>query len=164
MSSEIAMPAYQIRRMTMADVPRVHVLEMETFSTPWSEQSFRDEMEKNRCARYLVAEAKGGLWAYAGAWMILEEGHITNVAVKKEERGKGLGKAITKELMQYAANLGVQYMTLEVRKSNQVAQEMYKSLGFMQLGVRKRYYEDNGEDALLMVCQQMPAVQEGFEE
>ena len=62
----------------------------------------------------------------------------------------------------YAANLGVQYLTLEVRKSNLAAQSMYKSLGFIELGVRKRYYEDNGEDAYLMVCQNLPPVQEDF--
>lgn len=156
--------AYIIRRMTAADVDQVHALEAATFVDPWSRESFQDEMEKNCCARYLVAERDGIILAYAGAWMILEEGHITNVAVTPSERGKGLGKAITAALMQYAANLGVQYMTLEVRKSNLVAQSLYQSLGFQTLGVRKRYYENNGEDALLMVCQQMPSVQEDFEE
>ncbi|MEA5013680.1 MAG: ribosomal protein S18-alanine N-acetyltransferase [Candidatus Limiplasma sp.] len=156
--------AYQIRRMTAGDVDQVHALEAATFSTPWSRESFLDEMEKNQCARYLVAEREGKILAYAGAWMIFEEGHITNVAVAADQRGRGLGKAITRALMQYAANLGVQYMTLEVRKSNLVAQGLYQSLGFAALGVRKRYYEDNGEDALLMVCQEMPPIQEDFEE
>jgi ribosomal-protein-alanine N-acetyltransferase len=155
---------YLIRRMTAADVDQVHALETATFPDPWSRDSFREEMEQNRCARYLVAERDGMIVAYAGAWMILEEGHITNVAVAASERGKGLGKAITAALMQYAANLGVQYMTLEVRKSNLVAQGLYQGLGFAALGVRKRYYENNGEDALLMVCQEMPEVQEEFEE
>ena len=77
-------------------------------------------------------------------------------------RGRGVGKGITRALMQYAANLGVQYLTLEVRKSNLIAQSMYKSLGFIELGVRKRYYEDNGEDAYLMVCQNLPPGQEDF--
>ncbi len=155
---------YNIRRMVLADVPQVHQLEEETFATPWSLQSFQDEMEKNPCARYLVAEQEGKIIAYAGAWMVFEEGHITNVAVAKEWRGQGIGKALTAALQQYAANLGVQYMTLEVRKSNVAAQKLYEQLGFVALGLRKRYYEDNGEDALLMVCQNMPEVQEGFEE
>ena len=77
-------------------------------------------------------------------------------------RGRGIGTMVTQALMQYAANMGVQYMTLEVRKSNLVAQSMYKGLGFIELGVRKRYYEDNGEDAYLYVCQNMPEVQEDF--
>lgn len=156
--------AWHIRRMITEDVDQVHALEAATFSTPWSRESFWEEMEQNKCARYLVAELEGEIVAYAGAWMIFEEGHITNVAVAQSHRGKGLGKAITQALMQYAANLGVQYMTLEVRKSNLAAQGLYQSLGFLALGVRKRYYEDNGEDALLMVCQHMPPVREDFEE
>ncbi|MDD3214255.1 MAG: ribosomal protein S18-alanine N-acetyltransferase [Eubacteriales bacterium] len=153
-----------IRRMTLADVTQVHEIEQATFPVPWSRQSFVDEMERNACARYLVAEENGEIIAYAGAWMIFDEGHITNVAVRKDQRGKGIGKAIMAALMQYAANLGVRYMTLEVRKSNTVAQELYKSFGFIRLGVRKQYYEDNGEDALLLVCDQMPPVEEDFSE
>lgn len=152
------------RRMTLEDVDAVYAIEQATFSTPWSRQSFVDEMTTNKCARYVVAEEDGQVIAYAGAWLVFEEGHITNIAVKAEERGRGVGSAVTRALMQYAANMGVQYLTLEVRKSNLAAQRMYKSLGFLELGVRKRYYEDNGEDAYLMVCQDMPPVQEDFEE
>ena len=156
--------SYTIRRMTLEDVPQVHAIELATFPTPWSEQSFIDEMTKNVCARYMVAEQDGAILAFAGAWMILDEGHITNIAVAQEHRGRGIGKAVTEALKQYAANLGVQYMTLEVRKSNLVAQSMYKGLGFIELGVRKRYYEDNGEDALIMVCDHMPEADPDFEE
>ena len=152
------------RRMTLEDVDAVYAIEQATFSTPWSRQSFVDEMTTNKCARNVVAEEDGQVIAYAGAWLVFEEGHITNIAVRAEERGRGVGSAVTRALMQYAANMGVQYLTLEVRKSNLAAQKMYKSLGFLELGVRKRYYEDNGEDAYLMVCQDMPPVQEDFEE
>ncbi len=153
-----------IRRMTLEDVTAVHAIEQATFSTPWSRQSFLDEMQRNACARYLVAEENGEIIGYGGAWMIFEEGHITNVAVRKEHRGKGIGRALMQALMQYAANLGVQYMTLEVRKSNEPALNLYKSLGFLKLGVRKQYYEDNGEDALLLVCDQMPPMEADFSE
>ena len=84
--------------------------------------------------------------------------------MRQELRGKGLGRLLTEGLKQYAANLGVVYMTLEVRRSNIVAQNLYKSLGFIQVGVRKKYYEDNGEDALFMVCDKMPPADEDFEE
>ena len=153
-----------IRRMCLADVPQVHAIESATFAEAWSQESFVHEMTDNPCARYLVAENEGELLAYGGAWLVFEEGHITNIAVKESARGKGIGKKLTRSLMQYAANLGVQYMTLEVRRSNVIAQGMYKSLGFIELGVRKRYYENNGEDALLMVCQEMPPVEEDFSE
>ena len=152
------------RRMTLEDVPQVHEIELKTFHTPWSYQSFVDEMTTNKCARYIVAEEDGKVLGYAGAWLIFDEGHITNIAVDEAYRGRGIGIGVTQALMQYAANMGVQYMTLEVRKSNVVAQNMYKKLRFIELGVRKRYYEDNGEDAYLYVCDHMPEIQEDFEE
>ena len=152
------------RRMTLDDVPQVHQIELATFHTPWSYQSFVDEMTTNKCARYVVAEEDGKVLAYAGAWLIFDEGHITNIAVTAEARGRGIGKGVTRALMQYAANMGVQYMTLEVLRSNTGAQNMYKGLGFIELGVRKRYYEDNGEDAYLYVCQNMPEIDPDFTE
>lgn len=152
------------RRMTLEDVPQVHEIELKTFHTPWTYQSFVDEMTTNQCARYVVAEEDGKILGYAGAWLVFDEGHITNIAVDEAARGRGIGTAVTKALMQYSANMGVQYMTLEVRKSNLVAQGLYRKLGFIELGVRKRYYEDNGEDAYLYVCQNLPEVQEDFAE
>ena len=152
------------RRMTLADAEAVHAIEVETFPEPWSLQSFQEEMARNACARYIVAEEDGVVLGYAGAWLILDEGHITNVAVTKSRRGEGIGEALMRALMQYAANMGVQYMTLEVRKTNLIAQALYRKLRFIQLGVRKRYYEDNGEDALLYVCQEMPEAKENFTE
>ena len=158
MASEII-----IRRMTMADVDGVAAVEAATFPTPWSRDAFASEM-KNVAARYLVAEKDGKIIGFAGAWIILDESHITNIAVYKEERGQGIGRKLSEGLMQYLSNLGAAYATLEVRKSNEVAQNLYKSLGFIKLGVRKRYYEDNGEDALIMVCDHMPEADPDFEE
>lgn len=152
-----------IRRMTLADVDGVAAVEAATFPTPWSREAFVSEM-KNVAARYLVAERDGVVIGYAGAWIILDESHITNIAVLQAERGKGIGRALTAGLMQYLSNLGAAYATLEVRKSNEVAQNLYKSLGFIKLGVRKRYYEDNDEDALIMVCDHMPDAEADFEE
>lgn len=154
---------YTIRRMTLADVDGVAAVEAATFPTPWSRDAFESEM-KNVAARYLVAEKDGQVIGYAGAWIIIDESHITNIAVLKEHRGQGIGRALTAGLMQYLSNLGAAYATLEVRKSNAVAQSLYVSLGFIKLGVRKRYYEDNGEDALIMVCDHMPEADPDFEE
>lgn len=152
-----------IRRMTMADVDGVAAVEAATFPTPWSRDAFASEMN-NVAARYLVAEKDGKIIGFAGAWIILDESHVTNIAVYKEERGQGIGRKLTEGLMQYLSNLGAAYATLEVRKSNEVAQNLYVSLGFIKLGVRKRYYEDNGEDALIMVCDHMPEVDPNFVE
>lgn len=159
------MPEITIRRMTLADAPGVHAVEAATFAIPWSLQSFEEEMTRNACARYLVAETETGeIVGFAGVWIVIDEGHITNIAVREDYRGQGIGKRLTEELMQYAANLGVVYMTLEVRRSNLTAQHLYTSHGFIQVGVRKKYYEDNGEDAFFMVCDHMPPVDKDFEE
>lgn len=152
------------RRMTMADLDAVVAIEEATFPTPWSRDSFRQELERNVAARYLVAEKNGAVIGYAGAWIILDESHITNIAIAEKERGNGYGRVLTQALMQYLSNLGAAYATLEVRKSNIRAQNLYKSLGFIALGVRKRYYEDNNEDAIIMVCDHMPPADPDFEE
>ena len=153
-----------IRRMTLDDLDAVAEIEAATFPTPWSRDSFRQELERNVAARYLVAEMEGQVIGYAGAWIILDESHITNIAIEESRRGLGYGRALTTALMQYLSNLGAAYATLEVRRSNLRAQNLYKSLGFVELGVRKRYYEDNREDALIMVCDHMPAADPDFEE
>ena len=153
-----------IDRMTLQDVPAVHRIEEATFARPWSERDFEREMTSNPSARYLVARVGGEIVAYAGIWVILDESHITNIAVREDYRGRGIGKEITGALLQYAANLGAQYATLEVRVSNERARHLYEGYGFIKVGVRKRYYEDNQEDAYLMVNQNLPEAQEDFEE
>lgn len=158
------MPDFIIRRMTLADVDAVYAIERATFPRPWSREDFSREMTSNACARYLVAEWAGEILGYAGAWIVLDEAHITNIAVARARRGQGVGKALTRGLLQYAANLGVVYATLEVRRSNGVAQGLYKGLGFVYVGLRKRYYEDNGEDAFIFCCDHMPAADPDFEE
>ena len=159
------MADFTIRRMTVDDVDAVHAIEAATFATPWSRQSFYEEMTRNACARYLVAVLPDGqIVGFAGVWVVIDEGHITNIAVRKDCRGQGIGRALTAALMQYAANLGVVYMTLEVRRSNEIAQHVYLSHGFIQVSVRNKYYEDNGEDALFMVCDHMPPADPDFEE
>ena len=154
---------FVIRRMEAADVPSVHAIEEATFAVPWSLDSFEKELT-NPCARYLVAVKDGVVIGFAGVWLVLDEGHVTNIAIAESERGHGYGKALTLALLQYASNLGVAYVTLEVRRSNERAQNLYKQLGFISVGVRKRYYEDNQEDAYLMVNQNLPEAEEDFEE
>ena len=104
----------------------------------------------------------GRILGYAGAWVIMDECHITNIAVDSQARGKGLGRLLIEALMQYTSNLGAAWADLEVRVSNIPAIRLYESVGFFSVGKRKRYYEDNGEDAFLMVCQRMPAVNPDF--
>ena len=150
-----------VRRMTEEDLEDVARIEKETFPSPWSYQAFESEL-KNIAARYLVVELENRVIGYAGAWIILDESHVTNIAVDEAYRGKGIGRKLTEGLMQYLSNLGAAYATLEVRVSNERAQNLYKSLGFVTVGKRKKYYEDNQEDAYLMVCDKMPPVEEDF--
>ena len=150
------------RRMRAADVPAVHRIEELTFPQPWTEADFTYEVSQNPCARYMVVEKDGHVAGYAGARIVMEEGDITNVAIHPALRGMGLGKGVVAALLQYAANLGVQALTLEVRRGNLAAQHVYESLGFERFGVRKGYYTDNGEDAYLMVCTRMPAPDPNF--
>lgn len=153
-----------IRRMTLQDIPAVFAIECEAFALPWSQNALLSELTSNPVARYLVALAGGEIVGYAGIHIILDEGHITNIAIKNTLRKQGIGTQLLNALMQYASNLGVGYITLEVRVSNEAAIKLYKRAGFMKVHVRKKYYEDNGEDAYLMVCDQMPPAQEDFTE
>lgn len=158
------MPEYRIRRMTVADVDAVLAVDEAVFAKPWSRADFLREMEQNVVARYLVLTADDAVVGYAGAWIILDECHMTNIGLLPEHRGQGQGRRLMTALMQLLSNLGGSYITLEVRKSNTVAQSLYTSLGFLKLGVRKRYYEDNNEDALLLVCDKLPPADPDFEE
>ena len=153
-----------IRFMRLKDVDAVAAIEQATFARPWSRESFRQELTRNAVARYLVAEEEGKILGYAGAWVILDESHITNIAVQEEARGRGIGKRLTAELLQILSNIGACYDTLEVRVSNERAQNLYKSLGFVSVGKRKRYYEDNNEDAYLMVCEHLPDADPDYSE
>lgn len=153
-----------IRRMQYRDVRQVAAIEAAVFPRPWSEESFRREVQENVVARYLVAEKDGRILGYAGAWVVLDECHITNIAVREDARGQGWGRRLLESLMQYVSNLGASWADLEVRVSNIRAQHLYLQAGFVSVGRRKKYYEDNGEDAFLMVCQQMPPADPDFEE
>ena len=153
-----------IRFMRLKDVDAVADIEEATFARPWSRDSFRQEVTRNAVARYLVAEENGEILGYAGAWVILDESHITNIAVREDARGRGIGKKLTADLLQVLSNLGACYATLEVRVSNLRAQNLYKSLGFISVGKRKRYYEDNNEDAFLMVCEHLPEADPDYSE
>ena len=141
--------------MTAADVDAVCAIEDATFARPWSRASIENELT-NSCARYVVLRRGEETVGYAGMWLVIDEAHVTNVAIREDLRGRGLGKQLMQALIQLAADSGMIWMTLEVRRSNTVAQGLYRKLGFVDVGWRKRYYEDNGEDALLMGLEHLP--------
>ncbi len=139
-----------VREMREEDIDGIMEIEHGSFAIPWTKQDLIGELS-NTAARYFVLLEDGVVSAYAGTWLIIDEGHITNIAVHPDKRGKGYGTKVTSAMMQAAVDVGVQYMTLEVRVSNEPALALYKKLGFKKAGVRKKYYEDNGEDAYIMV-------------
>lgn len=138
------------REMTLDDLARVLEIEKGSFPTPWSQGAFISELKENRYAHYVVAEVDGTVTAYAGMWLILDEGHITNIAVHPDWRGRGIGDLLLTEMENRARARGMRAVTLEVRVSNDVAQNLYRKHHFMPTGIRKAYYTDNGEDALIM--------------
>ena len=124
---------------------------------PWSERSILHDLTENPVARWLVmTDEQEKVIAYAGMWLVMDEGHVCNIAVDPDYRGRGFGKQITQSLVELAKEEGMRLMTLEVRRSNSVAQALYHQLGFKDVGYRKRYYEDNKEDALIMFLEFYP--------
>lgn len=139
-----------IRKAEEADIKPMAELDKLCFAQPWSEESFRTEISENERAFYIVAEIEGALAGYAGLWAILDEGHITNVAVNPKFRRKGIGSAIVGTLLEVCEDSGLCSFTLEVRESNMGARLLYEKFEFKPAGVRKGYYTDNGEDAVIM--------------
>ncbi|MCG6796525.1 ribosomal protein S18-alanine N-acetyltransferase [Geobacillus sp. YHL] len=140
----------QFRPMTIHDIDEVVQVERASFTSPWSRESFYNELMYNRYAKYIVMVYNGRIIGYGGMWLVIDEAHVTNVAVLPQFRGQKLGEALMRRLMDMARQHGAAMMTLEVRVSNHVAQSLYRKLGFRNGGIRKRYYPDNFEDALVM--------------
>ncbi|QUI24917.1 ribosomal protein S18-alanine N-acetyltransferase [Vallitalea pronyensis] len=141
---------YLVREMELADIKQVHAIEVSTFTTPWSEASFREELEGNKHSLYVVIEEEGEILAYGGLWSIVGEGHITNIAVKKGFRGRGFGKKVTETLIEEGKGKGLRAFTLEVRRSNKIAISLYEGLGFVKAGLRLSFYDKPKEDAIIM--------------
>ena len=138
-----------IRPMIIDDVDEVYIVEEDCFVDPWSKDSIRKEL-KNNLARYLVAQLDNKIVGYVGVWFVVDEGHITNVAVHSDYRGKKIGDRLVKEMVGLCKENKLVAMTLEVRASNTVAQNLYRKYGFKMGGIRKEYYSDNKEDAIIM--------------
>jgi [ribosomal protein S18]-alanine N-acetyltransferase len=143
-------PDVTFRMMRLADIPTICEIEIESFSSPWSEAAFVNELTQNHFAHYVVMEHEERIIGYGGMWIIIDEAHVTNIAVRAAYRGRKLGERLLAELAMKAYRLGAQRMTLEVRVSNIVAQRLYEKFGFRGVGVRRGYYSDNNEDALIM--------------
>jgi [ribosomal protein S18]-alanine N-acetyltransferase len=142
--------SYVFRYMKEEDIDQILEVEHASFATPWSRDAFYNEIYNNKFAVYIVLEEDQRIIGYCGAWVVIDEAHVTNVAVLPSFRGRKLGEALLQKMMSVAKDMGAKSMTLEVRVTNLVAQSLYRKLGFQNGGIRKNYYSDNQEDALVM--------------
>ncbi len=139
-----------IEPMTDADVKEVLRIEQQSFSTQWPSNAFYQEMHDNKLAHYYVGRVDKRVVAYGGIWVILEDSHVTTIAVHPSYRGRKYGEIMLLKLLDEAIERGASWMTLEVRESNAVAQNLYRKYGFTTVSTRKGYYSDNNENALVM--------------
>lgn len=140
-----------VERMTVEDLEAVIEIEEQSFPVPWSRNSFLHELFENERAIYLVAkDYSGKVVGYIGVWIIFDEGHITNLATHPQYRRFGIGEKLIEHLTRICKERGVKHLTLEVRRSNIPAQGLYQKVGFVHMGIRRKYYLDNNEDAIIM--------------
>ena len=164
--------AFSVQPMTSRDIPAVMEIEFVAFSAPWSARAYEYEIHHNEMANYFVARTnhaapahrsflqrwlgrdepidENPLVGYAGFWMMVDEAHISTIATHADWRRRGIGELLMVSMLERATEIGAHMMTLEARVSNVGAQALYRKFGFEIVGVRKKYYSDNGEDALIM--------------
>ncbi|ARK28631.1 ribosomal protein S18-alanine N-acetyltransferase [Halalkalibacter krulwichiae] len=140
----------EIRFMTMEDIEAVMKVERDAFPTPWDPGIFKTELTSNQFAHYLVYELNDEIIGYCGLWIVMDEAQITNIAIHSSVRGRNHGEQLLRYVIAFVKQMGVTQLSLEVRVSNTVAQNLYRKVGFREGGVRKNYYADNLEDALVM--------------
>ena len=143
----------QIRPMAEEDLPFVQLIEGASFTTPWPPHAYRQELESNRLAHYLVALIGERVVGYGGIWLMVDEAHITTFAVHPSFRRRRIGERMLIALLDLAVDRGAREATLEVRLSNLAARRLYEKYGFRPVGIRPRYYSDNQEDALIMTTE-----------
>ncbi|MEO6834859.1 MAG: ribosomal protein S18-alanine N-acetyltransferase [Candidatus Tumulicola sp.] len=136
--------------MASSDVSAVTRIERASFSTVWPADAFFNELGTNKLAHYFVGRIDGRIVAYGGIWVILEDSHVTTLAVDPDYRGKRFGEVMLLRLIDEALDRGAAWMTLEVRESNAVAQQLYRKYGFTTVTMRRGYYSDDNESALVM--------------
>ncbi len=153
----VARPPLKVRLAPMqaGDLDAVLRIERASFTTPWPAYAYHQEIETNRLAHYIVARAGDEIVGdqivgFAGMWMMVDQAHITTFAVDPKWRRKGIGAQMVRALLEMARPLGARQATLEVRLSNLAARRLYEKFGFRPVGIRPRYYSDDGEDALIM--------------
>jgi [ribosomal protein S18]-alanine N-acetyltransferase len=142
-----------IEPMRHDDLDAVHRIELASFSSPWPPNAYQSELSQNRLASYLVARVDREIVAYGGMWLMVDEAHITTFAVHPAWRRQRIGERLLLAFLDLAIARHAREATLEVRLSNIAARRLYEKYGFRPVGLRPRYYSDNGEDALIMTTE-----------
>jgi len=145
----------RIEPMRVTDLAAVHAVENASFETPWPPEAYRSELETNRLAQYLVVRAGDEIVGFGGMWLMVDEAHIITFAIHPEWRRQHIGDRLLLAMIDIAMDAGANETTLEVRLSNLPARRLYEKFGFRPVGLRARYYSDNGEDALIMTTDQL---------
>ena len=140
-----------LRLMKETDLPIVLELEEQLFTSTWKMDDFLYEMNENPFSQMFVWEEDSEIVGYMGIWIIFEHAQLTNLAVNKKYQGKGYGRKLLEMGISLCQEAGCEIMTLEVRQSNVVAKSLYQSCGFEKVSVKKDYYQDNHEDADVMM-------------
>lgn len=141
---------FEVLDLTLKQIDDIVEIEKLSFKTPWTKEAFISELTRNKCAKYRAIVDNEKVVGYGGMWIMIDEAHITNIAIHPEFRGIGLGNLIMEDLLNVARNNGARSMTLEVRTGNITALNLYKKFGFLEVARRKGYYQDTGEDAIIM--------------
>ena len=145
-----------IKPMTQADIENVIAIEAASYGEHhWSKESFFNELSNELAKYYCAFDNNGNLMGYAGTWQILEEAHLTNIAVSPDFRRRKVAESWLAVVIDECRKNGIKYITLEVRVSNTPAINLYEKYGFKSLGTRKGYYQNNNEDALIMWTENM---------
>lgn len=139
-----------IETMTDSHLAEITQIESLSFPSTWPQNAFRNEIHDNKLAHYFVGIVAGRAIAYGGIWVILEDSHITTIAVHPDYRGKKYGEIMLLHLLDETIKHGASWITLEVRESNIAAQRLYRKYGFTIVSTRRGYYSDNNENALVM--------------
>ena len=139
-----------IEPLDEAHLARVLEIERELFRAPWSLAMFRQEVEEKWLSRSFVAISEGEVVAYVIAWFLRGEVHILNLGVTPSHQRRGIARRLLRHILDFAEETNSALITLEVRVSNEAAKRLYASMGFASVGIRRRYYRDNDEDALVM--------------
>lgn len=157
MSPVLSFDEWRLYQMQLGDLDQLMLIEAYSFPTPWKREMYEQDLLRNNHSRFYVVKhiRSAELSAYIGSWFIYEEAHVGTIATKREFRGCRLAEQLLAYTALQAENEGMKYMILEVRVSNTSAIRLYERLGFAQVGLRRGYYTDTGEDASLMTCEDL---------